>query len=163
MDGMTLDEQLKTCFNRLKNGGKQSQLRWCTVTALNEKEKTIDVTGESDGLEYFDVSLGLGAMVVYPKLYSECLIGIVEGKETDAFLIAAAEIDSIEIVSDKIKLNGGGLKGMVMVKELTNVINKMVDTFNAHTHPASGGTTSPSVLQMNELQDSAIENKNIMQ
>ena len=103
---MTTDEQLRDAFERRINGAKQAQLRWVTVDMVDKAGRTMDVTGVVDQLEYYNVQLGLGALCIYPKPGTTCLVGIIEGQETDTFLISADEVD--EIV-----LNGGALGGLV--------------------------------------------------
>ena len=109
---MTTDEQLRDALEKWREGARQAQLRWVTVDTVDKDNGTMDVTGVIDRLEYYDVQLGMGALCIYPKPGTTCLVGIVEGQETDAFLISANEVD--EIV-----LNGGTLGGLVKVGELT--------------------------------------------
>lgn len=167
---MTIDEQLKKGFENIGKSGRQAQLRWCTVTSVDKEKRVMDAAGEADGLEYFDVGLGMGSVNVYPKPGSLCLVAVVEGRETDAFLISAAEVESIEVTAGTIIMNDGGLGGLVRVQELTDVINGMVDKFNSHTHMVSGVTaggatvTAPAPTgKMDTLKKEKIENKNIQQ
>ena len=99
---MTTDEQLRDALEKWREGARQAQLRWVTVDKVDKENKAMDVTGVIDQLEYYDVQLGMGALCIYPKPGTTCLVGIIEGQETDAFLISADEVD--EIV-----LNGGTL------------------------------------------------------
>ena len=101
---MTTDEQLRDALEKWREGARQAQLRWVTVDKVDKENKAMDVTGVIDQLEYYDVQLGMGALCIYPKPGTTCLVGIIEGQETDAFLISADEVD--EIV-----LNGGTLGG----------------------------------------------------
>ena len=113
---MTTDEQLRDALEKWREGARQAQLRWVTVDKVDKENKAMDVTGVIDQLEYYDVQLGMGALCIYPKPGTTCLVGIIEGQETDAFLISADEVD--EIV-----LNGGTLGGLVKVGELTERLN----------------------------------------
>lgn len=171
---MTTDEELKAL---LTGGGRGSDnvpsagLRWVEVISVNAEEKTMDAKGVSDGLEYFDIELGSGSVILYPAGGSLCLIGMVEGMETNGFLISATEVEKIEVTATtEIVLNGGTLGGLVKVKELTDAVNKMVDTFNGHTHeiagvqPGSSKITSIQPLSgMQKLERSSIENEKIKQ
>ena len=105
---MTTDEQLRDALEKWREGARQAQLRWVTVDKVDKENKAMDVTGVIDQLEYYDVQLGMGALCIYPKPGTTCLVGIIEGQETDAFLISADEVD--EIV-----LNGGTLSGWTPV------------------------------------------------
>ena len=86
---MTTDEQLRDALEKWREGARQAQLRWVTVDTVDKDNGTMDVTGVIDRLEYYDVQLGMGALCIYPKPGTTCLVGIVEGQETDAFLISA--------------------------------------------------------------------------
>lgn len=170
---MTEDEQLKALLsgNRATENVLPAILRWVEVISVNEEEKTMDAKGVSDELEYFDIELGSGSVILYPAGGSLCLIGIVEGMETNGFLISAMEVDRIEVTaSTEIILNGGTLGGLVKVQELTDAVNAMVNTFNEHTHniagvqPGSGNVTSVKPLSgMQKLERSSIENEKVKQ
>ena len=88
---MTTDEQLRDALEKWREGARQAQLRWVTVDKVDKENKAMDVTGVIDQLEYYDVQLGMGALCIYPKPGTTCLVGIIEGQETDAFLISGAE------------------------------------------------------------------------
>ena len=168
---MTIDEQLKKGFENIGKSGRQAQLRWCTVTSVDKEKRVMDAVGESDGLDYFDIGLGTGSVNVYPKPGSLCLIGIVEGRETDPFLISAAEVESIEVTAETIVINGGGLGGLVKVGELTEKLNAFIDVFNKHTHQVSTtgsasaqtGTAAAPAGTAQKVNREDIENKNIQQ
>lgn len=134
---MTTDEQLRDAFERRINGAKQAQLRWVTVDTVDKDNRAMDVTGVVDQLEYYNVQLGMGALCIYPKPGTTCLVGIVEGQETDTFLISAEEVD--EIV-----LNGGKLGGMVKVGELTERLNLIEKDINSLKQKLSGWTPAPN-------------------
>ena len=134
---MTIDEQLRDALERRINGAKQAQLRWVTVDTVDKDNRAMDVTGVADQLEYYNVQLGMGALCIYPKPGTTCLVGIIEGQETDAFLISAEEVD--EIV-----LNGGTLGGLVKVGELTDRLNLIEKDINSLKQKLSGWTPVPN-------------------
>lgn len=167
---MTADEELKALLsgNRATENALPAMLRWVEIISVNAEEKTMDAKGVSDGLEYFDIELGSGSVILYPADGSLCLIGMVEGMETNGFLISATEVEKIEIAATtEIVLNGGTLGGLVKVKELTDAINKMVDTFNEHTHtittPHGPGSAEVPASGMPKLERRSIENEKIKQ
>lgn len=171
---MTTDEQLKTLLspgNRLGENTFPAVLRWVKVLSVDAGEKTMDVQGISDELEYFGIELGAGSVILYPTIDTLCLIGMVEGLETNGFLISATKVDKIEVTaSTEIILNGGTLGGLVKVEELTDAVNAMVDTFNKHTHSiagvqlGSGSVTSVKTQsEMQKLNRSKIENDKVKQ
>jgi len=167
---MTTDEQLRDAFERRINGAKQAQLRWVTVDKVDKENKAMDVTGVIDHLEYYNVQLGMGALYIYPKPGTTCLVGIIEGQETDAFLISAEEVD--EIV-----LNGGTLGGLVKVGELTDRLNLIEKDINSLKQKLSswtpvkndGGSALKAVLSsytsesLKETQVKDIENERVKQ
>ena len=61
---------------------------------------------------------------------------------------------SIEISADGITLNDGSLGGLVQIEpllqkinNLENLLNDLIAKYNIHIHPATSGTTSPTVTQ----------------
>ena len=168
---MTDDELLKNCFEGLKHGGRQAQLRWCTARSVDKEKRIMDAMGEADELEYFDIQLGMGAVNIYPKVGSLCLIAIVEGQETDAYLVSAAEVDGMELTAETITLNGGQTGGLVLVEKLTEKLNAIVEAFNKHTHEVvttgneatQKGTTQVPAGQAEKIDSSYIANERIIQ
>lgn len=123
---MTTDEQLKQAFAALRNGARQAQLRWVTAGKIDDKTKTMEATGVMDGLKYFDVQLGAGAMILYPTEGTTCLVGMVEGQDTNAFLLSATEVTKIEMMaSTEIVFNRREeeMTGMVIVDKLIGQLN----------------------------------------
>lgn len=134
---MTTDEQLRDALEKWREGVKQAQLRWVTVDKVDKGNRTMDVTGIVDQLEYYDVQLGMGALCIYPKPGTTCLVGIIEGQETDTFLISADEVDEIA-------LNSGTLGGLVKVRELTERLNLIEKDINSLKQKLSGWTPVPN-------------------
>lgn len=152
---MTTDEELREAILRERSIPDRlpAVLRWVTVTAVNQEEQTMDATGVTDGLEFFDVQLGVGSFVIYPAIGATCLVAIVEGQPSDAFLLSASEVERIEVTaSTSIVINGGDNGGLINIEALTEKINGLVDTFNKHTHlvsgvqPGSGSVTAPAPI-----------------
>lgn len=132
---MTEDEKLRNAFERLQDGARQAQLRWVTVTGVDKENLMMDAVGVSDNLEYYGIQLGMGAFNIYPEVGTGCLVGIVEGQETDAFLISAEEIEEVQIkAATAITFNDGKLGGLVKVSNLTDKVNELIEAFNTHTH-----------------------------
>lgn len=142
---MTEDEVLKNLFQSRKDNGT-AVLQWAEVVSVNKAEKTMDVKALSDGLEIYDVQLGSGSVILYPKIGTMCLIGMLENLDTDAMLISAKEVDSMEITAGtEIIINGGSNGGVININELTDKINAFVDKYNGHTHVVS--TTGSATAQ----------------
>ena len=128
---MTDDEKLKSIFESHFRDVRQAQIRWVEVSFVNTAEKTMDAKGITDNLEYYDIQLGCGSFIIYPKVGTLCLIAIIEGMETDALLLSAAE-------ADKIVLNDGQLGGMVKVNELTGRLNLIEKDINSLKQSLTG-------------------------
>ena len=144
---MTIDEELKAKLsgNRPEGNTPSATLRWVEVVSVDADEKTMDAKGVSDGLEYFDVEVGSGSVILYPIAGSLCLIGIVEGMETNGFLISATEVEKIEITaSTEIILNGGTLGGLVKAQELTDRINLIEKDINSLKQKLAGWKPAPN-------------------
>lgn len=84
-------------FGELLNGkikgAQKVQTHWCKVKEVDWEEKTMTATGVSDGLDFFDVQLGLGSFYRKPKVDSVCLVGVIENKEAATFLIECEAFD----------------------------------------------------------------------
>ena len=166
---MNADEQLREIFSR--RGNLRASLHWAEVLSVNEDNGTMDVKGISDDLEYYDVSLGCGSCILVPAKGSMCVIAVLEGVDTECMLISAEKIERLKVnASSEIVLNGGEMGGLVKVKELTETLNKMIDTFNSHTHtvagvmPGSGAVTAPAPMtSMDKVEQNNLENKRILQ
>ena len=64
---MTTDEQLRDAFEKWREGARQAQLRWVTVDKVDKENKSMDVTGVIDRLEYYDVQLGICLLYTSPS------------------------------------------------------------------------------------------------
>lgn len=105
-------------FKRHLNGKMSATIRWATCTAVDWDAKTMDCIGVSDELEYFDVSLGFGSVDTKPAVDSDCLIAILEGNESVAFLIYANEVELLQF-------NGGENGGLTNTPELKSQLDKL--------------------------------------
>lgn len=136
------------------------QTIWGVVHSVNENDKTMDVM--VNGIEYFDVLLGLGAIVTIPKKGSRCLIGIIENKH-GGFLIDASEIQrqtitidttSIEITKEGVKIERNGLNlKTVQTDFMTAVSGIMVPTVAGLTpiDPQSKLKIEKSISQISQI------------
>ena len=159
---MTTDGQLRNIINR--HTSVNATLHWVEVVDVDEGNATMDVKGVSDDLEYYDVSLGCGSVVLIPELGSLCVIAILEGVDTDCLLISAEKVKRIQVKSTtEIVFNEGQVGGLVKVQELTDVLNDIVSSFNLHTHPIAGNATSTPIKTIETVERGKLENKKILQ
>lgn len=162
---MTEDELLKDLLR--PNPGKISAvLKWAEVIGIDKEQKLMDARTVSDDLEIYDVQLGTGSVILYPKIGSICVIGLLEGMNTDAILISCSEVERIEInANTEIALNGGSNGGLINIETLTEKINGLVEKFNTHTHQVSTtgsassqqGTASPVTSKAEKLDKNDYE------
>jgi len=158
------------------------QTEWVKVQSVDWDDKTMTAIGESNGLEYFDVVLGLGAVNVKPKIGSLALVGAIHNGEA-CFMISCEEIEEIELIDQsgfKVNLNDGLLLingeefgGIVNAKELktqldknTLILEKMQTAFaNWVPVPNDGGASLKglviSFVSLQRADLSGIENTTI--
>jgi len=94
---MTLKSELDNfgqLFKRHINGSMRATLRWVSATEVDWDTQTMTAV-DGDGLEFFDVLLGVGTTAVKPVVGTDCLIAIVEGDEATAFLLFADEAEEL--------------------------------------------------------------------
>lgn len=133
-------------FKRHLNGKMRATIRWATCTSVDWDAKTMDCVGVSDDLEYFDVALGFGSVDTKPAVNSDCLIAILEGDESVAFLLYANEVELLQF-------NGGENGGLTITPELVEQLNKTNELLQAVIAVISGspipepGNGSPSAFQ----------------
>lgn len=99
----------------------QPQLQWAKVDKVNWQDKVADVTVIADELELYDVELGLGGQYIRPKEGSNCLVLLKEGSTTGGYLLAAEELEGVQLYSQ-----GESLRAIV-----NDLIEKVVDPFMA--------------------------------
>lgn len=138
---MNTEDEFKQAIRDFAGTGNQAALRWAVVNEVDWEEKTMTVTGVADDLPYYDVQLGLGAMMIKPVVESSVLIGIIEGDEASAFLLAAAEIEKIELkTAVEIEVDGGNNGGLVLPAALTEKLNTLEEDINKLKTAVSGWT-----------------------
>ncbi len=142
----TAADEFMVLFKRHLNGNSQAKIRWVTCKSVDWDAKTMESEGMSDELAYYDVALGFGSCDVKPVIESDCIIGILEGQESVAWLIYASETELVEF-------NGGENGGLTNTPELKTQLEKTNETLQAIITVLSGalipepGSGSPSALQ----------------
>jgi hypothetical protein len=123
-------------FTRLlKAQGKaqvKPQMVWAKVKSVDWETKTMEATDFIDGLDYFDVLLGIGAVYQKPKVGSKCLLGILGNKAEATFLIAAESVIETLFIVDKTKfaIKEDGFIIQQNEESLKLVLNDFMDEVN---------------------------------
>lgn len=130
---MALDEFNKLIGQRIKEL-LPVQTVWAVCKSVDWESKTMTATGQSDSLDYEDVSLGVGWQYLKPKVKTICLLGIEENNPANAFLIDAFEIEEMELKdatgfklhlkAGKLTINGDAYSGLVKAPELKQQLDK---------------------------------------
>jgi hypothetical protein len=131
-------------FDRKLESTKQAQLRFVTCKSVNWDKKTMTAVGNSDNVPYEGVQLGFGYIDIKPKAETLCLIGILEGKEVETFLINAEDVELVEIkVSNTVTINSGENGGLVKIAKLTQQLNTLEKDLNSLKTAFSSWVTVP--------------------
>lgn len=113
-----------------KNKLKQTLvLQWAKVTAVDWDNKTCDAVGVDDGLEFYEILIGVGSNDVKPKIGSLIIIGIINNDETTPVLITSSEVDKIEIKAGNCELTIDD--GFLLKKENETLKKLMGDLIKA--------------------------------
>ena len=137
----------------------------CTVTAVNHTERTVDVRSIEDDSEMLSVNLQANqqsqhGVVLFPRIGSYVIVGTISQYEA-SFITLCDDVESVEIDTDTVTINGGAHGGLVNVRDLTSALNSLVQTFNSHTHPCPNGTTSEPTQQAATFKASNYEDTSI--
>ncbi|OON67809.1 hypothetical protein [Hymenobacter sp. CRA2] len=69
-----------------------------TVTAVRPADRECDVQPDNDDAELLDVALLSG---VYPAVGSPVLVGLIENRRTDAFLLSAERVTHLRVATER--------------------------------------------------------------
>jgi len=105
------------------------QTMWAIVKEVDWKAKTMDVL--VDGLEVYDVLLGLENEYKKPTVGGKCLIGIIENK-AGAFLLHASDVSEhkITIKEAVLTVTENGFSVKKGDESLKTVLNDFIDEVN---------------------------------
>lgn len=123
-------------FVRLqKEQGKshvKPQLVWAKVKSVDWNSKTMTATDVVDGLDYFEVLLGIGSVYKKPKVGAKCLLGILGNQASATFLIESEFVEETIYTSDKTKfiIKENGFVIQQNNESLKSVLNDFMDEVN---------------------------------
>ena len=161
---MTVEQAFAEVLRAMERSGGHSsggcRISIGTVREIDEKEGTCLVARDGSP-DMHDVRLNAvidqtitDRFVVIPQVGSFVLV-LSLGEDTEGLVIAMSKIErvsiqteetSLNISSDGVVMNGGGLGGLIDIARLTEKVNALVDAFNEHTHtiPSGGIATQGS-------------------
>lgn len=112
---MSLDKFKNTLTEMIKSK-IPVQTAWVICKSVDWNTKTMIAEGIVDGLDYFDVLLGLNALQIQPEINSKCLIGLLGNNSAAAFLIWCNDAELIQF-------NKGELKGLPISDHVVDRLN----------------------------------------
>lgn len=99
-------------------------------------------------------------VVVVPKTDSFVLINRIG--ESSWFVSLCGDVERITIDAEtEIVINGGGYGGLIKIDDLVDELNRLVQTFNTHTHEIPDGTSGTPIVQASRFHKSTLENTKI--
>ena len=135
--------------------------------------KVLSTDGESccveiDGLVVSDVHLRAvvngeeSGILITPKTGSYVTVADLSGNLTRIVVVGFSEVEKISIDAETdIVINGGGYGGLIKIEDLVNELNRLVQTFNTHTHVVPNGTSDVPSILAGSFSKSTLENTHI--
>lgn len=138
-------------------GKSDAPLQLCIVDAVDRSARTVDCTPLDDSAPLLGCNLqacqgSKHGLIVYPKVGSYVLVGLLEGLSAGLVLLTD-EVDEVEIkigerslqmTSEGIVCNGGQLGGLIKIEGLTSRLNAIEDDINRLKQTLSTWTPIPS-------------------
>ena len=126
--------EFKEHLEKMSKGGSLFQLIWAEVKDVDWDNKTMTATSISDGLDYFNVLLGIGSCFRYPKVGSKVILALLQGNKTKTILLVVEEMEQCLITdstgfewhlkSGDLTINGDQFGGIVKAPELKKQVDK---------------------------------------
>jgi len=152
------DKEITFMTDALKNFAKEIT-RACTivnatVTGVDETLWTCSITTANGNFSNVPLSVlknSQGGFIIVPAINSDCLISFKTNDANRPQLLMVDQVDKLLITANTISFNSGtkgipvSLDLVTRFNNLENLVNDLVSKFNSHTHPASSGTTSPTL------------------
>jgi hypothetical protein len=179
---MALEQLIETAIKKVAKKMQFAQV--VSGVAKNVTDTTCELH-RTDAPIIFDVRLNAidddlqSFVTIYPKIDSDVLVGIIEGKKTEAVVLRCSEVEKVRykigdntllIDSTGVVLNNG-TNGMIDIVELTTKVNALVQTmntliasYNSHIHVTTatvGASAIPGVINpiVTPAQTAAMFNK----
>ena len=156
--------EIKKSIMVMSSGNGRAGLYTAKVLSTDGETCCVDI----DGLTASDVRLRAvvngeeSGILVTPKTGSHVTVADLSGDLTRLVVIGFSEVEKVEInASAEIVINGGGCGGLVKIENLVNELNRLVQTFNSHTHAVPNGTSSVPSTPASSFSTSTLENTKI--
>lgn len=138
----------------MRKSGKRMvpiQTEWCEVKEVDWEDKTMTAEGILNGLEYFDILLGIGSIYKRPKVGTKALIGSIANTKA-SFMIECEAFEEMVIVSQESKfiMNEDGfivIQGGESLKVIINDLIQSINDQNEKVQEISGKIQEIIVLQ----------------
>lgn len=150
---MSLNDALgafDSAFKQRLSDSTKATLIWVTATSVDWERKIMDAV-DADGLEYFDVLLGVDSQAVKPKVDADCLIAIVENDSATSVLISADEVEEVQLTIGETKLlvDEEGYKVEQADENLKTVLTNLIEEIQKIVVVVG---TTPNVLALEEIK-----------
>jgi len=108
------------------------QLIWASVETVDWANKTMTAKSIVDGLEYFNVLLGLGSFYRKPKIGSKCLLGVLGNKAAATFLVEAEAFEKsvVKSLDTEFTIKESGFIVKKGDESLKTILNDFIDEVN---------------------------------
>lgn len=140
--------------------------RLFTAKVLSADGETCCV--EIDGLVVSDVQLRAvvngeeSGILITPKTGSYVTVADLSGDLTRIVVVGFSEVEKISIDAETdIVINGGGYGGLIKIEDLVDELNRLVQTFNSHTHVVPNGTSNAPSTLASSFSTSTLENTKV--
>ena len=140
--------------------------RLFTAKVLSADGETCCV--EIDGVVLSDVQLRAvvngeeSGILITPKTGSYVTVADLSGDLTRIVVAGFSEVEKISIDAETdIVINGGGYGGLIKIEDLVNELNRLVQTFNSHTHVVPNGTSNAPSTLASSFSTSTLENTKV--
>ena len=146
-------------------GGTNGQSLF-TAKVLSTDGETCCV--DADGLVLSDVQLRAvvngeeSGILITPKTGSYVTVADLSGDLTRIVVVGFSEVEKISIDAETdIVINGGGYGGLIKIEDLVDELNRLVQTFNSHTHVVPNGTSNAPSTLASSFSTSTLENTKV--
>ncbi len=139
---------LKDVIHKIIDERQPVQILAGKVLSVNENDMTVDVSiaGRADRLDVRLRSVIDGqetGILIYPKIGSYVLVGLIDNRPESSFVVAYSEIDKIRLLDlNLLELNGNNKGGLVISEEVANELNAIKQDINNLKQIFSGWTVA---------------------